>query len=125
MKGAEHKEFESYAAATERTAHSFVDVETFHDDLRKHTLNHHFSGIRIFIPADVYDTLFRQMIEAPEDDDPRVSMDEQQQEANYGYVFSYRKMPVITDEVLPQSARFLPPSTYIVAYYPPKGESYA
>ncbi|MNK85123.1 hypothetical protein D3C87_1049920 [compost metagenome] len=118
MKGAEHKEFESYAAASERTAHSFVDVETFHEDLRKHTLNHHFSGIKIFVPSDVYDTLYRQLVEAPEDEDSRITVDEQHQADNFGYVFSYRKMPVITDEILNQSARFLPPSSYIVAYYP-------
>jgi hypothetical protein len=118
MKGAEHIEFESYAAAKERTAHSFVDMETFHDDLRSHTLNHHFSGIKIFIPEDVYDTLYRTLVESGEEEDSRVSLDEQQQEDNEGYVFTYRKMAVITDTILDKSRRFLPPGTYVVAYYP-------
>ncbi len=122
MRGAEHKEFESYAAARQRTAHSFVDMETFHDDMRTHTLNHHFSGIKIFVPQDVYDTLYRQMVEVPEEEDSRVTLDEEQQAANFGYVFSYRKMPVITDEVLSMTERFLPPGSYIVAYYATSGE---
>lgn len=95
-------------SASERTLHHWRDLEHFHYVLMGHTRKVHFSSIRIFVSATLMESLRELWVNA----DSRVSVDPEMKSMD-GYIYSYRRMPVITEE----GRAFITQDKYIVAYY--------
>lgn len=98
--------------ASERLVHHWLDLETFHATMMRHTTKQSFRTIKIFVSQ----TLMDQLKELWVNGDDRVS-EVQEQKGLDGYAYSYRLMPILSDIDMPAGYQYIPQDKFIVAYY--------
>lgn len=97
---------------SDRMTHHWVNLETFHAEIMRHTTKQTFQKIIIFVSEDV----LRELRELWVNSDPRVIYQEKFKDLP-GYEYSYRLMPVLTDCQTHEEPKYITQGKYIVAYY--------